>query len=130
VTGVLVPEVRPCGSGAGRLRACGSFSRGRRVWLVFGILSGGSLWWPRRRLAAGATVWVLVGHLGYVGSGLVCVGGIRGVGVFVLLPKSWRCLAPACFGFTSPVVRGVVAGDSMDGGLYSGESLARRGRCR
>jgi hypothetical protein len=92
VTGVQVPEVRPCGSGAGRLRTCGSFSRGRRVWLALGLLSGGSLWWTRWRLAAGATVWVLVGSPGCVGSGMSCVGGIRGVGVFVLLPRSWRPL--------------------------------------
>jgi hypothetical protein len=86
VTGVQVPEVRPCDSGAGRLHACGLFSRGRRVWLAPGHLSGGSLWWTLWRLAAGATVWVLVGSPGCVGSGMSCVGGIRGVGVFVLLP--------------------------------------------
>jgi hypothetical protein len=48
-------------------------------WL-FGIPSGGSLWWARRRLAAGAFVRVLVGSLGCVGSGMVRVGGIRGAG--------------------------------------------------
>jgi hypothetical protein len=37
---------------------------------------------------------------------------------------------PIYFDFTYPVVRGVMAGDIMDGGLYSGESLARCGRCR
>jgi hypothetical protein len=92
VTGVQVSEVHPCGSGADRLRTCGSFSRGRRVSLALGLLSGGSLWWMRWRLAAGATMWVLVGSPGCVGSGMSCVGGIRGVGVFVLLPRSWRPL--------------------------------------
>jgi hypothetical protein len=90
VMGVQVPEVRPCGSGAGWLCACNLFSGGRRVWLAPGFLSGGSLWWSRRCL--GAFVWVLVGYLGCVGSRMVCVGGFHGVGVFVLLPRSWRRL--------------------------------------
>jgi hypothetical protein len=49
---------------------------------------------------------VLVGSFGCAGSKMAYMGGIRGAGVLVLLPRSWR----------SP----------LDGGLYSGESLARR----
>jgi hypothetical protein len=48
----------------------------------------------------------------------------------LLLPRSWRRLRRSTSVFTSPVVRGVVAGDFMDGGLYSGKSIARRGRWR
>jgi hypothetical protein len=33
---------------------------------------------------------VFVGGLGYAGSGMVCVGDIRGTGVLVLLSESWH----------------------------------------
>jgi hypothetical protein len=60
-------------------------------------------------LAAGGTMWVLVGSLDGVGSRMVRTGGIRGAGVLVLLLGSWRIL--------------------WDGGPYSGESPARRCQC-
>jgi hypothetical protein len=44
---------------------------------------------------------VLVGGLGCAGSKIACMGGIRGVGVLVFLPRSWRI--------------------PLDGGRYSGE---------
>jgi hypothetical protein len=72
-------------------------------------------------------VWVLVGSLGCVGCGMCCVGGIHGVGVLVLLLRSWRVAYPDLLWFHLSYVRGVVSGSSMDGGLYSGESF---GRCR
>jgi hypothetical protein len=77
---------------AGYVRAARSPEGDELGWLP-GFRSGGSGWWARWRLAAGSIVWVLAGGLGCAGSGMVCVGGIRGGGAFVLLPGSGRCLA-------------------------------------
>jgi hypothetical protein len=112
----------------GLLRAYGLSSR-RRVRLASGFLSGGSLWLTLLRLAAGAAVWVLVGN------SVAWAARCAALEAFMVLESSCSCpdlgvAYPDLLWFHLSVVRGGVAGDTMDGGHYSGECLARCGRYR
>jgi hypothetical protein len=85
--------------------------------LASGFLSGGSLWLTLLRLAAGATVWVLVGN------SVAWAAGCAAWEAFMVLESSCSCLDlgiayPDLLRFHLSVVRGVVAGDTMDGGRY------------